>query len=318
MTELNGSLKKLEQALHGIRSHFLYSEELSGSIIRTLNQDALAHSNSLELDNDYNGTLERLKEAWEFAVENFNGTIDEKFITRVANSVKRGNYKFRGMGERAMIKGKRGRYILTNHAKIRREMGKLLEHLTHSDESPALKAAELHLYFVLIHPFCDGNGRTARLLQNLYLQHQQIPPVLIRRTERGTYLNHIEDALIGFRDRCGQEDMFNNRSFGEYRFFEYIIDKILGSTEKLAEKIKNQRKYQISLTLKGSRKTIYGVRNALRKSLSATGKMPPQMQCSPKRGKITLVTCLPQEFIEGVLGNYTNRSRNLTAYKITS
>ncbi len=35
-----------------------------------------------------------------------------------------------------------------------------------------LKAFILHFYFVYIHPFCDGNGRTARVLTSSYLYHQ--------------------------------------------------------------------------------------------------------------------------------------------------
>ena len=37
---------------------------------------------------------------------------------------------------------------------------------------PLLKAALAHLYFVHVHPFDDGNGRSARALSNLYLLKQ--------------------------------------------------------------------------------------------------------------------------------------------------
>ena len=52
-------------------------------------------------------------------------------------------------------------------------------------------AALLHQKFVDIHPFIDGNGRTARLLMNLYLMRNGYPPVIILRAERKKYLRTI-------------------------------------------------------------------------------------------------------------------------------
>ena len=37
------------------------------------------------------------------------------------------------------------------------------------DDYPFIKACLLHFAFVYIHPFCDGNGRSSRLLTNSYL-----------------------------------------------------------------------------------------------------------------------------------------------------
>lgn len=37
------------------------------------------------------------------------------------------------------------------------------------DMSPYIKVAILHFYFVYMHPFCDGNGRSARMLTSDYL-----------------------------------------------------------------------------------------------------------------------------------------------------
>lgn len=41
-----------------------------------------------------------------------------------------------------------------------------------SEIHPLIKAAFVHLYFVHVHPFDDGNGRSARALSNLYLMKQ--------------------------------------------------------------------------------------------------------------------------------------------------
>ena len=38
-------------------------------------------------------------------------------------------------------------------------------------ECPYIKVAIIHFYFVYMHPFCDGNGRIARLLTSDFLIH---------------------------------------------------------------------------------------------------------------------------------------------------
>ena len=59
-------------------------------------------------------------------------------------------------------------------------------------EHCVLFAAEAHTKLVSIHPFTDGNGRTARLLMNLILLHYSFPPAIIKAKDRTAYLDAIE------------------------------------------------------------------------------------------------------------------------------
>ena len=63
-----------------------------------------------------------------------------------------------------------------------------------SEFHPVLLAAELHYRFVSIHPFIDGNGRTARLLMNLILIQHGYPMADIKVESREPYLDAIQLA----------------------------------------------------------------------------------------------------------------------------
>jgi Fic family protein len=59
---------------------------------------------------------------------------------------------------------------------------------------PVLLAAEFHYRFVRIHPFDDGNGRTARILMNFILMQHDYPPVIIRTEDKQAYFSALQQA----------------------------------------------------------------------------------------------------------------------------
>lgn len=63
---------------------------------------------------------------------------------------------------------------------------------------PVILASQAHHKLVHIHPFTDGNGRTARLLMNLILMQHGYPIVIILKNERKKYYNALEKADKGF------------------------------------------------------------------------------------------------------------------------
>lgn len=62
------------------------------------------------------------------------------------------------------------------------------------EEHPVHIAALAHLKLVSIHPFVDGNGRTARLLMNLILRLHGYPMAIVRNEERIDYLDALAQA----------------------------------------------------------------------------------------------------------------------------
>ncbi len=62
---------------------------------------------------------------------------------------------------------------------------------------PILTAIEFHYRFIRIHPFDDGNGRTARILMNFILMRAGYPPVIIRTNEKEKYYAALRQADAG-------------------------------------------------------------------------------------------------------------------------
>jgi hypothetical protein len=75
-------------------------------------------------------------------------------------------------------------------------MGKKSEH-------PLIIAAQFHIDFVSIHPFYDGNGRTARILTNIILVSCGFPPMIIPDGDK-----RYGQLLADIQVYGGQPDLF--------------------------------------------------------------------------------------------------------------
>ena len=59
---------------------------------------------------------------------------------------------------------------------------------------PIFCSAAAHTWFVQIHAFSDGNGRTARALMNLILRRNGYPPCIILEDDRPRYIDSLEHS----------------------------------------------------------------------------------------------------------------------------
>lgn len=88
----------------------------------------------------------------------------------------------------------------THHLKIQDAMDELFAWYGQecSVLHPVELAARFHFQFVYIHPFADGNGRTARLLMNLILMQNGYPPAIIKvqPEQRMRYYETLETASV--------------------------------------------------------------------------------------------------------------------------
>jgi len=109
--------------------------------------------------------------------------------------------------ERVLIKGTR--FVPPGSHRFSELVPNLLDLANRADVHPVLHAAELHYNLVAVHPFTDGNGRTARLLMNHHLLRRAYPHVVIEVQERAEYLLALEEANAG---RCERFATFVLRS----------------------------------------------------------------------------------------------------------
>jgi Fic family protein len=83
---------------------------------------------------------------------------------------------------------------------VQNEMESLMNwyRLNREQLHPVQLAAIFHFKFVYIHPFADGNGRTARLLMNFLLMSYGFPPAIIKADpeKRRVYYESLEEASL--------------------------------------------------------------------------------------------------------------------------
>lgn len=104
------------------------------------------------------------------------------------------------------------------------------------DNHPVVMASKAHFELVSIHPFVDGNGRTARLLMNLILMQNGYVPAVILRNDRKKYYDILEKSKT---DNLNEFIIFIGRAIERsiYLYFE-AIPKLSSKLLSLAEAAK--------------------------------------------------------------------------------
>ena len=114
-----------------------------------------------------------------------------------------------------------------------------------SNLSPVIRAIVLHTWLTHIHPFLDGNGRTARAIVTLELVRGGYPVPIIRRKERTRYINSLAESDQG-GDLRSVTELFLERIEGALTGLETSAKTVEGFDAEF-EKIQNLFESQLKI-----------------------------------------------------------------------
>ncbi|MCY3772688.1 MAG: Fic family protein [Gemmatimonadetes bacterium] len=132
------------------------------------------------------------------------------------------------------------------------EMDRLIEmHEAHicNGVSAEVQAAWLHHRFAQIHPFQDGNGRVVRAIASLVLVKEGLFPLVIRRDDRGRYLEVLEAAdhgdlnpLVKLITRLQRDQFRKATQISEDLRREEDVQAVLDGLDKEARRIATEQR----------------------------------------------------------------------------
>lgn len=104
--------------------------------------------------------------------------------------------------------------------------------------------SSLHVTFVKIHPFADGNGRMARLLANMPIIKAGLPPITIDSMLRSEYIHTLEGYEL-----LSDSELKLNRDLKEFEEFTEQCWEKVSEMVKSAQDLQQQRNLKNGMTM---------------------------------------------------------------------
>ncbi len=155
-------------------------EQVRSSIARKLG----LHSEDISVSRNIEGSVDMMLDA----VQNYNAPITKARLCAWHKNmfpegksgfynIKVGDYRDDKLGPMQVVSGPMGEekvhYQAPDASVLNSELNKMFEFINKDEIDNLLKAAIVHLWFVILHPFDDGNGRIARALSELLLARSE-------------------------------------------------------------------------------------------------------------------------------------------------
>ncbi|MGD9950162.1 MAG: Fic family protein [Desulfobulbus sp.] len=149
--------------------------------------------------------------------------------------------QYRGLEEMRIVSGPVGKetvhYIAPPHSRLGVEMERFLQWVNTTGEHPPLiKAGIAHLWFIMIHPFDDGNGRVGRAIID-YIMAAQYPRLMQLVSfskqfshDRKGYYAALEKAGKGGMDITAWLRWFLQATISAMHEAQWIVDTVVQKT----------------------------------------------------------------------------------------
>lgn len=134
--------------------------------------------------------------AWDF-IKTVTDSVSERTILDIHAIILRGiDPSNAGRYRTVPVRIAGSTVVLPNPFKVPNLMAEFIAWLDNTKDDPVDVALLAHFKLVSIHPFSDGNGRTARLLMNLLLLQHAFPSAVVRKEDRKRYIETIEHGQL--------------------------------------------------------------------------------------------------------------------------
>jgi len=176
----------------------------------------------------------------EFTQERLFGWHNALFPSGYSSINKINIASYRGDEEMQVVSGSIGKekvhYIAPPRKNIEEEMKQFFDYVNDDSDISIIKAGIVHLWFVVIHPMDDGNGRITRALTDMMLSKESKLPYkmysisqAIKDDKKG-YYDALEKASLCAIDITSWLEWFLNTVLTSLKNAESSIHTVLGKT----------------------------------------------------------------------------------------